>query len=1285
MKKWQKFSTISLSLAAAAVAIFLFVFFFAPANKGTAPSLTPSHAATEIDPSNLPTDYWTDYAIQPATGTGTAANPYIITSGEELAWFESHSAGYVELGSDIDLSAHLWKSIWAGQNFEGNNHTISGLTINSQTGGHIGFFRNVSSRIEAKNFKIVNSLILANLENYTSSSGIGFVVSGVSNSNANDYYQNISVQNSQIEVINFSGETHVGSVLGFPYSSFETKGISAINVSIRLSSQKAKGGVFVGGISGHATSAAGYADVVENVKVNIDLPSSFTNYCYVGEYAANTTAASRNCFINFSYELEATTPANKIRFNKVTSNLNTVRPEDNITVVPEGYDKNIWSDADLTSSFKYIIPDNDWLIEYYSLNTNFVSVEFWEDYSKKPYQTAATATPTYRVRNANELAWFINNGPNKVQIELESDIDLVDKYWTPIKKEVILVGKDHVIRNMTINLDYEKSLSYRFTTGLFVRAATSAVVSVSNTIIESPKIIGENAKNATVGIIAAGNSNYYNGNLYQVSVQKLNVNVTTKNAFTLYCFTQGIFQSNKNSSHGGFSVLDAEVKINSTNYVNVYGGPTLTRENLKQFVFTGKINIETTSNQANVYVAGFSSTSYYAYDCLVGADISITRNGLPFGTVKFFTDKNLSCMVVSDNIVANSVQEVEYKNSTSIPTSFDLTVWSEKDVDNQQWQYVFPLNVSFMKYYGLTGKTSNNLWSQRKIKPREGSGSQASPWHIYTAEELAWLTECTTASQFYVYLEADIDLGAYKWDGIGTDQAYPYSVYIYGQNHKISNINAGYETTVSAGFINKVSHNLYIYDTTFENLTVRANDYAGLTGYIVNGSPYFSNVHVIDADIVSKSGSAGGLLAFKAPTSIVDVDNCSVSGQIKAQTSAGGIIGATNGLGKRYVDNSVNYASVVSAIDRAEGIGGTIVNNCINFGSLTGQYLAGIGYGGTSNTFSNCLNYGELNATGSQKYAGGIACKGDINTNGETIINNCINYGKINNANGYSGGIMAYGMAKISGCKNSADVIGTFAGGICGVFAGTIENCSNIGNITGKSAAGGIVGDSTITTAGSNLTITDVVSICDVVANNGSSNVSYAGGILGSFTSNASQPLKITRAFYNGSVTSSSLAVGGILAYTNKNTNIDSCYAIAKLKGGSLSSSAYGIGGLVGAVNTNKLTASNCAFKGEIISSSARALPFVYNNNGSTEFSSCYYDATLKKSESGDATIFKNYILGQDETEESAFSNEIWGLYDGLEISSVPFIKTFLWQEEFLETDINMVGFLKENGFTAAA
>ena len=102
------------------------------------------------------------------------------------------------------------------------------------------------------------------------------------------------------------------------------------------------------------------------------------------------------------------------------------------------------------------------------------------------------------------------------------------------------------------------------------------------------------------------------------------------------------------------------------------------------------------------------------------------------------------------------------------------------------------------------------------------------------------------------------------------------------------------------------------------------------------------------------------------------------------------------------------------------------------------------------------LNVSGVVSCGTKNYVGGIVGKVQAGT-----IEDCSFSGSV--TGGYAGGIaggLNSNSVTISGCVNTADVTGTTAGGILGYWktTATIQNCYNTGSVTGSAKAGGIVG-----------------------------------------------------------------------------------------------------------------------------------------------------------------------------------------------------------------------------------
>ena len=167
---------------------------------------------------------------------------------------------------------------------------------------------------------------------------------------------------------------------------------------------------------------------------------------------------------------------------------------------------------------------------------------------------------------------------------------------------------------------------------------------------------------------------------------------------------------------------------------------------------------------------------------------------------------------------------------------------------------------------------------------------------------------------------------------------------------------------------------------TITGLTVTgSNEYAGLFGRIGSGGKV-KNVTLKDVKIESNNGmgNVGGVAGW----SYGNIENCSVSGSVSGNSTAGGVVGAQWG-------GSITGCSS-SATVNAGGVAGGIAGETNREASLTGCYATGdvtvendgsdnawaggvVGYNGGSSTLTACYAAGSVTSSGSGTiYAGGV-------------------------------------------------------------------------------------------------------------------------------------------------------------------------------------------------------------------------------------------------------------------------------------------------------------------------
>ena len=177
-----------------------------------------------------------------AEGDGTQDNPFQIETAAQLAYFaktvnegEAYLYKYIVLTADIDLANKEWTPIGNHSNpfkgnFNGNNHTVTGMQISGEL-DRVGLFGecikfNVDSAI--KNITVKDSVIC----------GINFVGAIVG------YAEGINIENCRSIGNTINGKTDVGGICG------KIGGYSVGKVSQCYNSSKVTGRGRVGGIAG---------------------------------------------------------------------------------------------------------------------------------------------------------------------------------------------------------------------------------------------------------------------------------------------------------------------------------------------------------------------------------------------------------------------------------------------------------------------------------------------------------------------------------------------------------------------------------------------------------------------------------------------------------------------------------------------------------------------------------------------------------------------------------------------------------------------------------------------------------------------------------------------------------------------------------------------------------------------------------------------------------------------------------------------------------------------------
>lgn len=292
-----------------------------------------------------------------------------------------------------------------------------------------------------------------------------------------------------------------------------------------------------------------------------------------------------------------------------------------------------------------------------------------------------------------------------------------------------------------------------------------------------------------------------------------------------------------------------------------------------------------------------------------------------------------------------------------------------------------------------------------------GSGTQADPYRVYTAEDLQGVS-----GRGYYKMMNDIDLTAWiaenspteGWISIGRNSG--EATYFDGDGH-----------TVSGLWINT------------------NDDYTGLFSNFSTGEISNLIVQIADGKKVKGGNYTGGLIGRNANGKI---ENVTVRGNVEGTQNVGGVAGIieTNNV------TNVSYEGTV-----------TTSANDAHIGGIVGQTPDG-----KDCTFENCHATATINATGSASYVGGLAgmiASGAIsNSHAQATVTS-------SGANSFVGGLAGWSAYQTDGCYSTGTVTATGddsnTGGLIGWSSGNVSNSYSTVNVTGTLYTGGLIGYST--------------------------------------------------------------------------------------------------------------------------------------------------------------------------------------------------------------------------------
>ncbi|MBS7373710.1 MAG: Ig-like domain-containing protein [Muribaculaceae bacterium] len=332
-----------------------------------------------------------------------------------------------------------------------------------------------------------------------------------------------------------------------------------------------------------------------------------------------------------------------------------------------------------------------------------------------------------------------------------------------------------------------------------------------------------------------------------------------------------------------------------------------------------------------------------------------------------------------------------------------------------------------------------------------GEGTEASPYLIYTASDLANIN-----SYSYYKVMNDIDLTDWINANSPTTGWIPVGASGGGTMKQLD----GNGKTITGLWFNRSNSNSglisAIENATVKNLTVKTAsgknskgaDYRG----ILVGKASNSQLTGIKVEgLVEGLSYVGGIAGDATGTSITSCVATSVT------ASGSSYVGGVTGYTTMAVDSiNVTNTTVSGTGDYVGGIAGEIKNSaseCSVQASISGNNYTGGIVGEISGDVTNCST--DIELTGAN-YIGGITG----HTEGEISLSTAKGYvTTTDTVNCRAGGIVAVASGNIINCYSSATINGgLYSGGIVGYTSAKVDNCYSCGNISAMTYGAGVAG-----------------------------------------------------------------------------------------------------------------------------------------------------------------------------------------------------------------------------------
>ncbi len=329
-------------------------------------------------------------------------------------------------------------------------------------------------------------------------------------------------------------------------------------------------------------------------------------------------------------------------------------------------------------------------------------------------------------------------------------------------------------------------------------------------------------------------------------------------------------------------------------------------------------------------------------------------------------------------------------------------------------------------------------WQLNEEPPPLGLEPTGNPRQVSTLDHLLWICNNNSSWGDSFILTADIDASpTSSWNNgagfspIGTSST-AFSGTFNGDNFVISNL-----------VINRPNQ-----------------DYLGLFGYLSNGT--LNNISLENIDITGNQ-QIGGLVGYLAGTS--NISSCHVTGSVSAVYRLGGVIGYDYMSGNGIIEES-SFNGALVASGGNSGVGGfigeksgnSIIQKCSAEGTITaagrncGGFVGWLDEGQVNESYSN-VNI--TNNTSSNGRIGGFAGALSYYSGRAGEINNCYSKGSVNVPN--STNTSSYGIGAFVGAyyaNGDNKVYNSYASGL----VNAPNAASYVGGFSGEDHSGSICG-----------------------------------------------------------------------------------------------------------------------------------------------------------------------------------------------------------------------------------